>query len=540
MKKLINHSNLSCLLMALFFNFSIAQVGIGTTSPADGALLDLNSSNKGLLVPRVNIAVLSTIDPVTPGTASGTDGLLVWNTNGSTGVGFHYWDGSTWVPLSTGTPSVDWTITGNNITAAGGGNTTTDGTNFIGTTNNQNLNFRTNNILRGRFSNLGEFFVGTQSTILVGDLMNSVGNATFPWAVNGYTNQNGAGVYGSVTLDGVPGTGGNTIYAGVQGEYQGTNRIGPGVRGLTFTSTAGSDFVGSTVSGVSGSLLTGNLQRAFGIMGTTGDNFNTRAGGVLGTDLFASGALGYYATNFVSYGVYAFGNGRVNGIAGGRLASPGLNTHVGMGIHGGFMGGWVKGHEYGALFSGARFGTYSQGKSITNDVFMVLDEKQNGDKQATFASTSLSIDVQSKGIGQLSNGYSRIDFDKDFSAILDDNKPIIVTITPYGESNGVHIVSIDKTGFVIKENKNGQSNVRFNWIAIAEKANKTSKVPQEILSKDFDDNISTFMHDDDLDGGSAIWYENGEIKFGKRAPENTVKRKNFDSQPKVNRPTKKE
>lgn len=524
------------LIFLLVIGMSYAQVGIGTTTPSDGALLDLNSTNKGLLIPRVNIADLSTIAPVTPGTASGTDGLLVWNTNGTTGVGFHYWDGSDWIPIVSGTPSDDWTVLGNNLTVAEAGTPTTDGTHFIGTTNSRNLNFRTNGVFRGRLSNLGEFFIGTQSTILAGDLMNAVGNATFPWALNGYSNQNGAGVYGSVTTDGVTGTGGTTIYAGVQGEYQGTNALGPGVRGLTFTTTGGSDFLGTTVAGVSGSLATGNLQRSFGVMGATGDNFTIRVGGVLGTDLFASGALGYYASNYISYGVYAFGNGRVNGIAGGRLTNQVQSTHVGMGIHGGFMGGWIKGQEYGAIFSGERFGSYTLGKSITNDAFMVLDETKDGEIQATYASTSLSIDVQSKGIGQLINGHSRIDFEKGFSEIIDEQKPIIVTVTPYGESNGVHIVSVDKNGFTIKENNSGLSNVQFNWIAIAEKSNKGTSISQELLSKEFDHNLSTFMHDDDQDGGSAIWYENGEIKFGKQAPRNTLKERNFKSQPSVVRP----
>ena len=82
-----------------------------------------------------------------------------------------------------------------------------------------------NNIVRGRLSNLGEFFIGTTVTALPGDLMNGVGNVTFPWAVNGYTNQNGGGVYGSVTA-------GTTAFAGVQGEYVGTGATGSGVRGI--------------------------------------------------------------------------------------------------------------------------------------------------------------------------------------------------------------------------------------------------------------------------------------------------------------------
>ena len=58
--------------------------------------------------------------------------------------------------------------------------------------------------------------------------MNSVGNATFPWAVNGYTDYTGGGVYGSVTS-------GNSNFGAVQGEYNGTNSAGAGVRGIAVT-----------------------------------------------------------------------------------------------------------------------------------------------------------------------------------------------------------------------------------------------------------------------------------------------------------------
>lgn len=133
---------------------------------------------------------------------------------------------------ATGLGSPAWMTTGN--TGTNGGTISATGSNFIGTTDNQNICFRTNNIERGRFSSLGEFFVGTFNTVIVGDLMNAVGNPTFPWAVNGYVpaGSNGGGVYGQVQ-------GGNsTVFASVQGEYYGTNAGGAGVRGIAGTTSA--------------------------------------------------------------------------------------------------------------------------------------------------------------------------------------------------------------------------------------------------------------------------------------------------------------
>ncbi len=79
---------------------SWAQVGIGTNTPNASSILDITSSNKGILVPRVSITNIALQAPI-GGTAS--IGLLVWNTNtttiGGKGVGFYYWDGLKWVYL---------------------------------------------------------------------------------------------------------------------------------------------------------------------------------------------------------------------------------------------------------------------------------------------------------------------------------------------------------------------------------------------------------------------------------------------------------
>jgi hypothetical protein len=106
------------------------------------------------------------------------------------------------------------------------------GLRFIGTSTNQSWDFVSNGLVRGRLSNLGEFFIGTTTTALPGDLMNGVGNATFPWAVNGYTNQNGAGVYG------LRQAGATGAWGSVQGEADATLAANnSGVSGLVNNTT---------------------------------------------------------------------------------------------------------------------------------------------------------------------------------------------------------------------------------------------------------------------------------------------------------------
>lgn len=90
---------------ALLFSIQTisAQVGINTSAPTKGTILDINSSDKGIMIPRLDVTNLSTIAPITEVTTAAelaaAEGLLIYNTNTSTGEGFHYWDGSVWLPL---------------------------------------------------------------------------------------------------------------------------------------------------------------------------------------------------------------------------------------------------------------------------------------------------------------------------------------------------------------------------------------------------------------------------------------------------------
>jgi len=86
------------LFFLLFFlNFFLqAQVGIGTLSPEGGSILDITATDKGILIPRVDIDDLNTIAPITEGSPVS---LLVYNTNTTTGEGFHFWDGNDWILL---------------------------------------------------------------------------------------------------------------------------------------------------------------------------------------------------------------------------------------------------------------------------------------------------------------------------------------------------------------------------------------------------------------------------------------------------------
>jgi len=107
------------LLVTFLFVCVNAQVGIGTTNPDASAILDVDATNKGVLVPRVAIADLNTSTPVT----TPVESLLVYNTTVATGVGFHYWDGVKWMPLAgSAAADNDWTVVGDDMYNANSGN----------------------------------------------------------------------------------------------------------------------------------------------------------------------------------------------------------------------------------------------------------------------------------------------------------------------------------------------------------------------------------------------------------------------------------
>ncbi|MEM7186435.1 MAG: hypothetical protein AAF466_07235 [Bacteroidota bacterium] len=79
-----------------------AQVAIGTQTLEDGAIFQMESSDKGLLIPRVALSDrtdTATIDP------SQVEGLWVYNTatagagNNRVSPGMYFWDGGEWIRI---------------------------------------------------------------------------------------------------------------------------------------------------------------------------------------------------------------------------------------------------------------------------------------------------------------------------------------------------------------------------------------------------------------------------------------------------------
>lgn len=87
-------------LIMLITSFSHSQVKIGDNHETIDAnsLLELESTDKGVLIPRVTLNDASTVAPLT-GTIP--EGMLIYNDGGTEVDGFYHWTGSAWSIMST-------------------------------------------------------------------------------------------------------------------------------------------------------------------------------------------------------------------------------------------------------------------------------------------------------------------------------------------------------------------------------------------------------------------------------------------------------
>ena len=118
-------ANLFFVIFILCAFVSKAQTGIGTTTPDPSAKLDVNSTNKGFLPPRVTLTSTTDITTIpNPVTA-----LLVYNTgnNVNLSAGYYYWSGTAWTKIGNN-GSI---LASNAVTVSATGTAPTSGTRTI-------------------------------------------------------------------------------------------------------------------------------------------------------------------------------------------------------------------------------------------------------------------------------------------------------------------------------------------------------------------------------------------------------------------------
>ncbi|OAD91224.1 hypothetical protein A7A78_13075 [Aequorivita soesokkakensis] len=185
------------------------------------AILQLESANKGLLIPRIALTDLTTFAPLT---GIPVESLMVYNTSNATGPGYFYWSvtDTEWKPIDGGK---DWKRVGNTPTTPG----TAPGENYVGTPDTENFILATNDTERITFTSDGLVSVNDNTPAATDRF--SVTGPNDHIAVAGYGIGVGGGVYGENTT-----TGGE----GVKGDSPGSiGAIGVGYTGTNVGALAG-------------------------------------------------------------------------------------------------------------------------------------------------------------------------------------------------------------------------------------------------------------------------------------------------------------
>jgi hypothetical protein len=202
---------------------AFSQVGVGTATPDASSILDITSTTKGLLAPRMTSAQRIAI-------TSPATGLLVYQTDGT--AGFYYYNGTAWVAYGATTVTTGASLTGNGAPGTplginlGNSNTWTAnqtfGGTFLITSNSRIAMTNSDNVARDiRFqepSGSGSQYVGLSAPPLTNNgiyvlpaVVGSVGqaltlatsdnvsNGTMQWSTVGAAVQFNGTVTGSVT-----------------------------------------------------------------------------------------------------------------------------------------------------------------------------------------------------------------------------------------------------------------------------------------------------------------------------------------------------
>lgn len=335
------------------------------SAPNTSAILDIKSSSKGMLVPRMTTAQRTAVTTPAPG-------LLVYDTDSKS---FWFYNGTAWSNLSA-SATAGWSLTGNSGTSKA--------TNFVGTTDNQPLRFRVNNLWAGEIQPAtGNVFLGLRTGQKNTTGYSNVGigrSALFNASLNSNIVAVGDSVLYNNGLNGDP-------------EYDGVNNTAIGSKAM-FSNTTGYD---NTANGFQSLYLntTGGDITATGyqaLYGNTLGNYNTANGSqalYTNTTGGSNTAIGYQSL---------FGNttGSSNTASGlGALYSNTTgNYNIGMGVEALYNN--VAGNNNTATgFQALR--TNMAGSDNTAQGFQSLNSNQSGTGNTAIGSSALQVNTTGSG-----------------------------------------------------------------------------------------------------------------------------------------------
>ncbi|WP_027379491.1 hypothetical protein [Chryseobacterium daeguense] len=410
------------LLLLITFNFTSAQVGIGTADPNGSAMLEINSKNKGVLLP--SIALSSLTDNTT--VQSPATGLIVWN-NGLGGLaetGFYFWNNQKWNMLSSNSVngvngggnsnnSSGWNTTGTNIGNYGGANTSLS----IGTSTLDDLIFKVNSNVMGRLGvyNSISFGVGANAS------QNGIALGTSSTAYQGISIGNNASV-----------TANESVSLGELSQVSGFRSIATGYNAKVTANESSAVGNNSTASGFQSTAVGYNAKTTANESSALGNN-SLAAG-------FQSIALGYNsktnANSETAIGHSSLTNGQNSTAIGSGASATGQNSTA-IGYH-------ASTSQYNAIVLGDNNANVGIGTGTPN-VNAKLDvngQYKLGDK-GTINKNQISFEVwPAVSINNLASGKSTTMNIPIPSGMNPNSTRATIVITPAGDFAGNATFSI--------------------------------------------------------------------------------------------------
>ena len=272
------------LAAVVFTASTYAQVGIGTTTPAASAALDITSTTQGLLIPRMLAGERTTI--VTPAT-----GLMVFQTDGA--AGFYYYNGSSWVAITAGLQSItEGSNTGYRRADASAANYGDIGGGALDLSSQQNTSTETG--ATGDFSTalgLNTYAEGQSSLAMGAETLASGNNST---AMGNQTNAIGSNsaALGYLTKA----NGNNSVAMGYQTRTSGESSLAAGAN--TFAEGIASVAMGNqtTASGTFSTAM-GNFTTASDFSSVVIGQYNSKGSTVTDADNFSATAPAFVIGN---------------------------------------------------------------------------------------------------------------------------------------------------------------------------------------------------------------------------------------------------
>lgn len=503
----------------MLVNLGFAQVGISTT-PDPSAELDVSSTTRGLLMPRI----LNASKPA--GNLTGNVGMLAFITNGI-GVGLPgiYYVRNTadqWKPMSG--DLIGWPIFGRAGTTAA---------NYLGTTavpaGSADFVFKTNNVERIRFLATSGFMgigpalpstvlhlSGSSPVLRIEDstqgankIMVSDATGMMSWASAGSIFSPDWDTFGNSIISGnFIGTlatlpvqdfiikTNNTEKMRVQAD--GNIRIGLTAAANSQLEVLGGSSSFPTIRAQNNNLVPNTISFGIeGVINTTVTGSSAIKGSAFALPSTIGGQIGVLGSYGVS-GAAVFGRAWNSNGVNTLLNVPitdyvSFNNGLDYGVFGnvGFSSGIAVYGKNTDLTIGSAYGVYCEGNFATNGTITNGGPAQvppvalvtyptvkaatvptTQGNQLVYCKESPEMWFEDFGFAQLQNGSAHVKLDNLFleTVFIDDAHKMHVVLQEQAESKGLYFVAdADHKGFTVKEKKGGNSNAAFSYSIMAKR-----------------------------------------------------------------------